>query len=67
MTIVVTHLVSGLVVDGLDVAGERPRVGRGEVTVGTLLVPEAHVPRFYVQLQSLKRSGKKQWDCSRLY
>ena len=53
MTIVVTHLVSGLVVDGLDVAGERPRVGRGEVAVGTLLVPDARVPRLYVQLQSL--------------
>ena len=53
MTIGVTHLVSGPVVDGLDVAGERPRVGRGEVAVGTLLVPDARVPRLYVQLQSL--------------
>ena len=49
----VFHLVSGLVVDGLDVADEGPGVGRGEVAVGALLVPDARVPRLYVQLQSL--------------
>ena len=49
----VTHLVSGLVVDGLDVAGEGPGVGRGEVAVGALLVPDALVPRLDVKLQRL--------------
>ena len=47
------HLVSGLVVDGLDMTGEGPGVGRGEVAVGALLVPDALVPRLDVKLQRL--------------
>ena len=41
-------LVLGFLMDGLDVTGERPGVGRGEVALGALLVADALVPRLDV-------------------